>query len=545
MPRRKQQRQEDGSESVTRAVASAFWRILLVLVAIRLLMLQFPLLNDTFLKGTSKFILNEAAVRILVPSSLLVPLESIAEKDRLFKPGPYQYGNNETLFLTGAALRGDYHEPDVLWLQFYALGERPFLVFFPCEFEMGSPFEGRNASQDTGGLPFKKVAEMEQETFHCQINQRTTKCELIPTNRGADGNTNELLQVWRCPLHGIDGEDGLVSTKDLEYFRQASADTSLVLPIEIMYEDSTSVLSKVTTLYVRPFEPSVGINTIRAKPKSSAISPFLSRRYNITLCLVVEPNGLAHLTEHMRYHLDVLGIDHIHLALDAGLERMGNENATRFARTARRMLHPEIDSGKVTLSTMWDDSLGLYCKETDIPKSIFYQDCLYRAKSTSEFVATWDLDEFLVLKNSNNLPPKQKNLADVLRKIHHPVCEDWSFVTLESAVAGRKSPMDNTGLVAYDYSIREKEAERTWQKSIGRTKNVFVNSFHIPGSCLLPGKSSMSDLQSIHPRDGECAFYINDEAMMIHTRGVHHGYAEDINSPVPNELQAILTSDPE
>ena len=540
MPRGKQRRQKDDSGSVLRKAASAFWRILLVLVAIRVLMLQSPLLNNTFLKETSKLILsNEAAARV-VPSGLLVPLESVAEPDRRFQPGPYPYGNNDTLFLTGAALRGDYHELEALWFQFYALGERPFLVYLPCEFEAGSPFEGRNASQYTGGLPFKRVAEMEQEKFRCQINDRTAKCELIPTNRGADANTNDLLQVWRCPLHGIDGEDALVSPKDLEYFRQASAGTSLVLPIDIVHENTANVFTKVTTLHLPIFEPSVGIHTIRSKPRSPVIPPFLSRRYNITLCLVAEPNGLAHLTEHMRYHLDVLGIDHIHLALDAGLERMGNENATRLVRTANRMLRPEIDRGKVTVSTMWDDSLGLYCKETDIPKSIFYQDCLYRAKSTSEFVATWDLDEFLVLKNSNNL---QKNLADVIRQIHHPVCEGWSFVTVESAVAGRKSPLDNTGLVAYDYSIREKKTEQTWQKSISRTKNVFVNSFHIPGSCLLPGTSSMSDLQSIHPNDGKCAFYINDEAMVIHARGVHHGFTEDINDPVPNELQARLTSD--
>jgi hypothetical protein len=65
-------------------------------------------------------------------------------------------------------------------------------------------------------------------------------------------------------------------------------------------------------------------------------------------------------------------------------------------------------------------------------------------------------------------------------------------------MAGGGTP--NLGLVGIDYPMRDIVTNEFWQKSISRTKNVFLNSSHIPGSSLPKGKTNVTtDLVAMHP----------------------------------------------
>ena len=124
----------------------------------------------------------------------------------------------------------------------------------------------------------------------------------------------------------------------------------------------------------------------------------------------------------------------------------------------------------------------------------------------------------------------------MLRGIDHSECNDWCYITIKSSIAGGGLPQEESiGLAVLDFPQRANVTNTQWQKSISRTKNVFLNSFHTPGSCLPEGKTNISDVTKMSPADGKCAFYI-DEGVMVHVRGVQTyggGYA------IPSNEQAI------
>ena len=310
------------------------------------------------------------------------------------------------------------------------------------------------------------------------------------------------------------------------------------MAVDIVHREGEHLKTTVAKIYLPLANPHVGLNRV-----SDTAKPFSHQRHDMTLCVVARANALVYLNEFIRYHYDEIGIGHIHLGLET--DHNGNDMATitleektRILRTANRLLRPEIDGGKMSISVLWDeDSLGR-CVNSEIPKQIFYQSCLYSAKSTSEFVGTWDIDEYFLFREEAR--KRHQSLPEFLRGIQHPKCQDWSYVTMESAFGGGSLPGNHrTGLVALDYPSRENKTNDIWQKSIARTKNVLLNSFHIPGSSLPQGKSNASDAIAMAPGDGECAFYTH-EAITIHVQGIMYRESHDLEEPVPNELQSVL-----
>ncbi len=100
-------------------------------------------------------------------------------------------------------------------------------------------------------------------------------------------------------------------------------------------------------------------------------------------------------------------------------------------------------------------------------------------------------------------------------------------------------------LVSLDYPERDSKMNNVWQKSISKTKNLFLNSFHIPGSCLPQGKVKPSDAtaMAMAPTDDGCAFYI-EEAFIVHMHGIHYRQSTgSIEDPVPNELHKLQNVD--
>jgi hypothetical protein len=114
--------------------------------------------------------------------------------------------------------------------------------------------------------------------------------------------------------------------------------------------------------------PNIGMNKPILKDSKTPIS---QQRYNITLCIRGKYNGLMYLNEYIRYHHDIIGIDHLHLGL--GTELDGAEDR-RVMQLARNLLCREIDAGKISVSQIWDEkALGVQFNHSDISKAIFYQ----------------------------------------------------------------------------------------------------------------------------------------------------------------------------
>ncbi|KAL3761200.1 hypothetical protein ACHAWU_000295 [Discostella pseudostelligera] len=482
--------------------------------------------------------------------SALVPMSAVSEAEREVIPGTFNYGysastandtSSSALVITGASISGDYHSSSsssnsTLWIQIFVSARR----FFETTAAMDACYSRDGKIQKEDVQPWNEV---KNEKFLCRIGTREAYFELMPSN-GVDGNTNELIQVWRCLLYdGGSNHANILSDYDFQAFhRPIVDDDGMALPIEVLHksagkdEYTTPVLVK---MFLPVYEPTIGIHQIRSD--LPADKPFLSQRHNITLCVVSHVNAISHWNEYIRYHTDIVGIDHIHMGLYTTFGEGQKDKTNQLYKVINRNFKHDIEEGTLLVSALWDDDIDIHCPDQDFPKMNFYQQCLYRAKSSSEFVATWDLDEYFLFHNLDD-SKKQLNLPAFLRGIEHPQCQDWCFVTMKSSMAGFDENNTGTGLVAFEYLKRAKETSTTWQKSISRTRTVFLNSYHMPGACLPPGSRDLANTVAIEPSDdGECGFYI-DEAIMVHARGMQYGEheLEDDEDTVQNELLDAL-----
>jgi len=228
--------------------------------------------------------------------SAFVPMESIPEGERQVFPGLFYYGignvSKTPLILTGAAMAGDYHDSNALWLHLFGMGGKMFK-----QSNLGECYsrdERKNGVQLSGGgfRDLRTFTEMKDEIFLCRIGARTARFELMPTD-SYDGNTNEIAQVWRCPLHGISGREPVLSNSDFQQLRRHSTDHNTVLTIDVLHEGAE--LTSVLKLHLPIAEPSLGIqhmiSHMPAKPS------FIHERHNVTLCTVAHANGIRYLNE--------------------------------------------------------------------------------------------------------------------------------------------------------------------------------------------------------------------------------------------------------
>ena len=114
-----------------------------------------------------------------------------------------------------------------------------------------------------------------------------------------------------------------------------------------------------------------------------------------------------------------------------------------------------------------------------------------------------------------------------------------------SSVGRRVSGNQHTRLAVFDYPLWANTTNTVWQKSISRTKNVFLKSFHIPGLSLPQGKSNnITYAISMHPNEGKCAFYV-DKAIMVHIQGIQFGDVRDVEGETVENymLQYLLGND--
>lgn len=498
--------------------------------------------------------------------SSLVPMSTISEVERQVFPGIYRYQESNVnasssasaLVITGASITGDYHYPQTtLWLQIFGMTRK----FFDTTSVSMADSTCRSQEQSIRNDDVKPWNEMKDVILLCRVGTREAQFELIPSN-GMDDNTNEVIQIWRCPLYSAASsrkEENILSDFDFRAFHKWNVlnddndggdKKMMVLPVEVIHRriggidtgDIGIVTTRLVKMYLPVSEPNIGINRIRSELPAGRT--FLTQRHNITLCVASHVNGIKHWNEYIRYHHDIVGIDHIHMALYTKFGKGQKEKTAQLFDVINRNFRPDITEGRLSVSALWDDDFEIRCPDQEYPKINFYQQCLYRAKSTSEFVATWDLDEYFLFSGAHDTNSrKYQTLPEFLRGIERPQCQDWCFVTVKSSLAGYEGRGYGTGLVAFDYTRRTQELTTDWQKSISRTKNAFLNSYHVPGACLPPGTRDLANTIAINPSDGgRCGFFV-DEAITVHVRGMQFGLQHELEDEVTvqNELlNAVL-----
>ena len=415
--------------------------------------------------------------------SLLLSMASISKDEYDVIPGAFHYGvsdNNETreLIITSASITGDYHNPDALWFQLLGMGAGMF--------EDGSNFgicKNRTINDTTvDNITMKPLKEswmdMKVNDFFCRIGERESRLLLMPSD-SYDGNTVNQIQVFRCPLRGIEGEEDVISAYDMDRLRQhTQSQSDLALSVEVIHKAKGGRSVQVVKIVLSVAKPSVGIHkTLLDLPVKES---FLMERHNMTLCIVAHANRITHLNEFLRYHYDIAGIDHIHLGLFTNFGEGNRERAEEVHYAINNLLFKsDVSKGALFVSPLWDEDFDVQCTGKEFSKLSFYQECLYRAKGTSEFVGTWDLDEFFLYINTTGSMP---SIPDFLRAIIHPKCQNWSYVTMSSSTSARVVPDDQeTGLVLLDHPTRGNTTNHVWLKSIAQTEKCFQNSPHILG----------------------------------------------------------------
>jgi hypothetical protein len=353
-------------------------------------------------------------------------------------------------------------------------------------FEDGNNFgicKNRTNDTNVNNITMKPLKEswmdMKVNDFFCRIGKRETRQLLMPSDN-YDGNTVNQIQVFRCPLHGIGGEEDVISAYDMDRLRHhTQSQSDLALSVEVIHKAKGGRSVQVVKIVLPVAKPSVGIHkTLLDLPVKES---FLKERHNMTLCIVSHANRITRLNEFIRYHHDIVGIDHIHLGLFTNFGEGNRKKAEEVHYAINDLLFKsDVSKGALLVSPIWDEDFDVDCTGNDFQKLSFYQECLYRAKGTSEFVGTWDLDEFFLYNISST--GSKPSISDFLRGIIHPKCQNWSYVAMSSSTSARVVP-DNqeTGLVLFDHPTRGTTTNHVWLKSIARTEKCFLNSHHILG----------------------------------------------------------------
>ncbi|KAG5192812.1 hypothetical protein JKP88DRAFT_143910, partial [Tribonema minus] len=110
-----------------------------------------------------------------------------------------------------------------------------------------------------------------------------------------------------------------------------------------------------------------------------------------------------------------------------------------------------------------------------------YNVCLYHMKGIGPYLAVWDIDEYLVLGDASLAADAVVTLVE---RVENAQCPDWCFLTFPSQyVYARDLSVDRTGEVRLPSENICPDLQWAWEKSILRTKNVWVGGFHYGGAC--------------------------------------------------------------
>jgi len=328
-----------------------------------------------------------------------------------------------------------------------------------------------------------------------------------------DVNRVNLMHIWRCKL-----ADGVVEFPEVVNVKVVSWH-HMAMPFAI---------------------PSHNLALGVAGPVDFSPMPVLARAlawrkpHRLTLCVGgVQKNGLGLLKHFIDHHFK-LGVDHIVV----GVYFAQHEDAYTQLLV---MLSPLLKSGAVAIMHL---RTAVYVLRTFDALEYFHTACLYHAKTVSEFVAAWDVDEWWFPAN-----PTAK-LADALKTAVVSVADrDWCFVTfvrlrLHASLTAQPSLVmhahdakwgedptklqdggDSTkrsGHALRDFRWRDSNFNYIYRKSLARTRNAFLATSHVFGSCRNASSAGAFALPKTRNSvsDGcwrsDCAVTLNETGVMRH-----------------------------
>jgi len=260
----------------------------------------------------------------------------------------------------------------------------------------------------------------------------------------------------------------------------------------------------------------------------------VTNRSSVTLCVgSVMSNGGAHLLDHVRHHMRV-GVDHFMFGIHE------SEDSPEVD-VLKGKLAKVLANGTVVL---WFAPLDkLQFRESDDMKMIFYQTCLFHAKTVSVHVAAWDVDEWWLpnpLPSAANLTLGLTGaLTRSLARIERPACPDWCFATYRSAMVTEGKGYDKhiakrVGRNPLDFAWIE-QPQLVYQKSVARAHNIYVLGFHLFGSCRLPDGSVASQ----SPKRDACATF-DDGGLMYHYLSLFRGVIRPDTEPTRDAFARLV-----
>jgi hypothetical protein len=176
---------------------------------------------------------------------------------------------------------------------------------------------------------------------------------------------------------------------------------------------------------------------------------------------------------------------------------------------------------------------------------MFFNQCLYHAKSLAKWVGIWDFDEFLVPRN-----PPDRSILDVIRQ-HSPLLGPPRALGVEPpTVHEGRNPARNASradgvcfllLTSYSHALpkgvdalhdhrwigerfaqtREALHDDAWKKSILSTQDVYYTGFHMPGACTANGHDWSRLVRDNDPAYAIYARHVDKaDAAMFHFRPI-------------------------
>jgi Glycosyltransferase family 92 len=370
-----------------------------------------------------------------------------------------------------------------------------------------------------------------------------------------DRNQNRHSLIWRC---------NVTNHLTKSFLLQHAAETSSSQSIRVTLYLKDKVLPRRKSLNIQPFtQIDIPLHTAVAGYGGPQIrhaqKGYFSHRQqkssiHVGMCVsIYDPRPAIYIPEFLQHHINV-GIEHFMIGMDANLK-------SSELLLVEKVIRPYIDEGRVVLQ-----AFGLrdyFTCDTDVSKLQFYHQCLYYFKGLTDYIVTWDVDEYWIppdrpnmlegnqsklqhlsvndsdeekgmfginnslllhgiLMNQFDSPSyssfvrnetlwkesnysKSLSMHDIIQAVNayhqsQPECKGrWCFHLFPSYSVARKVQDKRTNLVATGFEYRDIERNLIWRKGLVQTRFAMMNGFHVAGSCTYPDTSDYFETEA-HPQ---------------------------------------------
>jgi Glycosyltransferase family 92 len=332
--------------------------------------------------------------------------------------------------------------------------------------------------------------QLQTKQFYCNIHLNRTATAvkqpayLIPRSI-RDANTH-VVHTYVCNVTSVITKSELLKL-------QLSSDSGAIrvslemqdITIDEPKEPRTTTADTVMSTIVDVDLPISGGLGYSAVMMNSSTKSVLTLRAPIVLCAFGGHKKTLKYVREWVVHNTQIGIGVIFLGTTAS--EIG---------ALRKELKYFIDKGQVILLAAQE--MCFIQQSLKVPKVIFYQVCLFHAKSISKYVITYDIDEYWI---PSNLDKSSNAIVKAVETVNSNAkaagCTDWCMAKFKSynviSANKHRRPVSTGGHNGASYTVRDSEPNSIWQKSVLNTDVAYMNSFHIGGSCkVTPGYATDS-----------------------------------------------------